>query len=90
MKESEKILDIVRSVLVIQNRQSIPLCISRIDDYFTRKAEYDVLISNKKNETPVEIMLNQLNKKCVHPYYDVEQNDMGQIVCKTCKEILAD
>ena len=34
MKESEKILDIVRSVLVIQNRQSIPLCIGRLDEYF--------------------------------------------------------
>lgn len=65
MKESEKILDIVRSVLVIQNRQSIPLCISRLDEYFK-------------------------NKKCVHPYDDVEQNEMGQIVCKICKKRLAD
>lgn len=65
MKESEKILDIVRSVLVIQNRQSIPLCISRLDDYFK-------------------------NQKCVHPYDDVEQNEMGQIVCKICKKKLTD
>jgi len=65
MEESGKILDIVRSVLVIQNRQSIPLCISRLDDYLK-------------------------NKKCVHPYDDVEQNDKGQIVCKICNEKLAD
>jgi hypothetical protein len=49
MKESEKILDIVRSVLVIQNKQSMPLCISRIDDYFKNKKcvhPYDDIVNH--------------------------------------------
>lgn len=61
MKESEKILDVVRSVLVIQNRQSIPLCISRLDEYFKNQkcvhpysdieqTDMDGLICRKCNE----------------------------------------
>lgn len=85
-----EIEDIIRSTLVIQNKQSLGLCAEKIVKYFKDKMEYDVFTRNKKIETPIDVMLNVLNVGCVHPYDNIEQNDLGQIVCKICNKILSE
>lgn len=84
-----EIEDIIRSTLVIQNKQSLGLCAEKIVKHIESKMESDVFISKNKIETPVEIMTNNLNSKCVHPYGAVEQNDFGVFICTICGEKLS-